>query len=91
MPGRKGMKWGQTGLTAQQRTNLEKLVLEEGFGFGTHALHAKMRDDMGDSAPTRDEISTFKRSIPSEQIALPVREIAGPSRKPVNNSCLSIA
>ena len=78
MPGRKGMKWGQAGLTAQQRTNLEKLVLEEGFGFGTHALHAKMRDDMGDAAPTRDEISTFKRSIPSEQISLPVREIAGP-------------
>ena len=77
MPGVKGMKWGSSGLTAAQRSRLEQAVLVDGEGLGVTALHYKMREELGPSAPTREEIAAWKKALPSEQIAQMPREVAG--------------
>ncbi len=76
MPGVKGQKWGQSGLSVAQRTKLEEVVLRDGIGLGVTALHYKLRTDMGPGAPTREEIGEWKRAIPSEQLAQMPREVA---------------
>ena len=77
MVARSGSKWGEKGLTAQQRKRLEDLVLTKGVGIGVTALAHKLRKEDGVNAPSRAEVADFLREQPSHQIATMPKSVTG--------------
>ena len=77
MPGRIGQRKGVRGLTIPQRERLNELVLVDGIGLGVHALHDTLMREMGEGAPTRNEIAEYKHALQSEQIARPPKSTTG--------------
>ena len=77
MVARIGQRKGNKGLTPQQRTKLEGLVLTKGIGLGVTALAYKLRKEDGVNAPSRAEVADFLREQPSHQLATMPKSVTG--------------
>ena len=64
-------------MTGAQTRRLEEIAIRDGYGIGVSTLHHKLRIEMGTDAPTREGIGTWKRAIPSEQVAQMPKATAG--------------